>query len=458
MKWLGIGIGSLLVMIILASLIMNVIFGRELQLIMRELKVQGKPLTIAEFAPTPVPAAENAAPLLKKATEWIPSWTNPAPSAMKSLMAIIETNDIPRKVCTDITGWTEAQREAGTLLIQSDEIKELYALLKQAAQCPHYSSYPDWSQAPTMLVPKLAGYLMPVRMLVVKAGFEGQDGNLNQAMDTILIGLQLSNKLSDEPILITQAWRIVFDLFLTEELERIANASELPTEQTQALIAELSLHTDRAPWSKAMDQERLGVGMRFYDHLMHSAATEFLSFFYSLEPSPNVRWILNWTVTPVLRPLIKKDYVVYLKLISEIQRRFELPYYQIADVLKQKPIDKQIPRYAFITRLSLPNFDKISVKVTQHQAQMEICRVGLALKLFEQKNGAYPDTLNKLAPEFLDTIPVDPFTGKALIYRKAKAGFILYSLGPNLQDDNGTPPTPKWDDKGPCDFVWKCTR
>ena len=72
-KWLGIGIGTLLVLIILASLIMNVIFGRELRQTMRELKAQGKPLTIAEFAPPPVPAAENAAPLLQEATELIPT-------------------------------------------------------------------------------------------------------------------------------------------------------------------------------------------------------------------------------------------------------------------------------------------------------------------------------------------------------------------------------------------------
>lgn len=82
------------------------------------------------------------------------------------------------------------------------------------------------------------------------------------------------------------------------------------------------------------------------------------------------------------------------------------------------------------------------------------------MKLFKQKNGAYPDKLDKLAPEFLENIPVDPFTGKALIYRKVDAGFIFYSLGPNQQDDNGMPkPTgPKTMGKEPYDIVWKNTR
>ena len=207
-----------------------------------------------------------------------------------------------------------------------------------------------------------------------------------------------------------------------------------------------------------MDGERLEMGMWAYDRLMHGETYEIQSAVLSRTYPYTVAWILNWAIIPILRPILKKDCVIYLKLTSEVQRYYELPYYQIVDVLKQKPIDKQIPSYAIISRLLLPNLDKLCERIAAHEAQVEICRVGLGLKLFKQKNGAYPDTLDKLAPEFLDTIPVDPFTGKALIYRKADAGFILYSLGPNQQDDNGTPPPPKRDDKVPYDIVWKCAR
>lgn len=459
LKWLGIGIGTLMVSIILASLVMNVIFSRELRQTLNEFKARGKPITIAEFAPPSVPDAENAALLLKEVAERIPARTNPAPSAMKSLTALIETNNSLGKVSTDIAGWTEAQRKEGALLIKSDEIKELYALLKKAAQRPRYNNNLDWSQGPAILLPNFGGYRMLFRMLTVKAGFEWQGGNPDQGLGTILIGLQVNNKLSDEPILVTQIVRMACDVMLIDELERLANASTIPAEQTQALITELSLHTNRKTWSKTMDGERVAMGIWCYDLLMRSKATESLSLF--IFPAPKLpaatRWILNLT-NLVLRPVIKKDCIVYLKLITELQRRFELPYYQIADVLKHQPIENQIPHYAFIARVSLPNLDKLCEKVAGHETQVKICRVGLALKLFKQKNGAYPDTLDKLAPEFLGTIPVDPFTGKALIYRKTDAGFILYSLGPDQQDDNGTPkPTGnKATGNEPYDIVWKC--
>jgi uncharacterized protein YfaT (DUF1175 family) len=37
----------------------------------------------------------------------------------------------------------------------------------------------------------------------------------------------------------------------------------------------------------------------------------------------------------------------------------------------------------------------------------------------------------------LTDVPVDPFTGKQLVYRREGEGFVVYSLGSNLKDDGG---------------------
>jgi len=34
-------------------------------------------------------------------------------------------------------------------------------------------------------------------------------------------------------------------------------------------------------------------------------------------------------------------------------------------------------------------------------------------------------------------VPIDPFTGKPLVYRREGEGFIVYSLGTNQKDDGG---------------------
>ncbi len=45
--------------------------------------------------------------------------------------------------------------------------------------------------------------------------------------------------------------------------------------------------------------------------------------------------------------------------------------------------------------------------------------------------------LDALVPGILTEVPIDPFTGKPLVYRREGEGFIVYSLGSNQKDDGG---------------------
>jgi hypothetical protein len=46
-----------------------------------------------------------------------------------------------------------------------------------------------------------------------------------------------------------------------------------------------------------------------------------------------------------------------------------------------------------------------------------------------------------LAPHYLPAIPVDPCGGQPLHYaiKAGGSGFLLYSIGPDLKDNGGTP-------------------
>jgi len=63
-----------------------------------------------------------------------------------------------------------------------------------------------------------------------------------------------------------------------------------------------------------------------------------------------------------------------------------------------------------------------------------------ALKLYKLRHGSYPETLDKLAPEIIPAVPLNPFSDKPFIYRVDKDGeLFLYSVGVDLQDDNADP-------------------
>jgi hypothetical protein len=82
-------------------------------------------------------------------------------------------------------------------------------------------------------------------------------------------------------------------------------------------------------------------------------------------------------------------------------------------------------------------YGSILLKGAQLEATFQASRTGLACRLYKSRNGSYPENLEALIPAILNEIPIDPFTGKPLVYRREGTGFIVYSLGSNQKDDGG---------------------
>ncbi|MEO1999424.1 MAG: hypothetical protein ABGZ17_29615, partial [Planctomycetaceae bacterium] len=64
-------------------------------------------------------------------------------------------------------------------------------------------------------------------------------------------------------------------------------------------------------------------------------------------------------------------------------------------------------------------------------------RIAFALAAYRNQHGAYPKTLDQLAPRFLKQIAGDGFSGKPLVYRPNNNGYLLYSVGRNGKDQDG---------------------
>ena len=78
-------------------------------------------------------------------------------------------------------------------------------------------------------------------------------------------------------------------------------------------------------------------------------------------------------------------------------------------------------------------------RITLQQTQFLLGRLGLAAAVYRSEHGYYPKTLEALTPRYITEIPIDPFSGEPLKMIAVKDGLILYGVGPNLKDDQGTP-------------------
>lgn len=79
----------------------------------------------------------------------------------------------------------------------------------------------------------------------------------------------------------------------------------------------------------------------------------------------------------------------------------------------------------------------------QFDAMVEGTRALLAVELWRAEQGEYPASLDELTPRLLARMPMDPYTGELLRYRRLAEpddlgrGYVLYSVGLDGVDDGG---------------------
>jgi hypothetical protein len=97
--------------------------------------------------------------------------------------------------------------------------------------------------------------------------------------------------------------------------------------------------------------------------------------------------------------------------------------------------------------LLLPAVRKVQTAADRSEQTQQNLHLAFSLAAYQRDKGEYPAKLDTLAPAYLAKIPSDIFSGKALIYRPDKKGYLLYSVGMNGLDDGGR----SYDDDPPGD-------
>ena len=93
----------------------------------------------------------------------------------------------------------------------------------------------------------------------------------------------------------------------------------------------------------------------------------------------------------------------------------------------------------------LPSLGRINEIAYRNHAESYATLTILAIIQYQKENNELPKSLDSLIEKgLLNTIPIDPFSDKPLVYKKTEDGFMLYSVGPNFVDDGGIPGTDQY--------------
>jgi len=432
---------ALLALLVLAHLALNAVAGRQLGKELARLRAEGAPLTLAQAAPPPVPDSENAAPLYEKAFQGL---LDPQDSlaTMRFLASRESGSATPRTP-------TLAQMEAILARHEAD-----FRLLEQGSKRPVARFPVDWEHpAAAIFFPHMGGARNATRFLCVKAVVNAHNGHSGDALQDLAIAIRMSSQISATPTLIAQLVRAACIKIVAAVLPEVMAAAPLTAAESRAFYDLLAKVDMTGPWVRSMEGER-AFGLAMFDDMHHARSGEFayglLGGWVQPEATTGVleRFLMwagrvaltrAWPLTRILwQPFLRLDEVQYLRHMQVLVALAGKSYEQ--NVKGQQRLEKEkarLPWYAVVTNTLAPIFTRATQARDEARATVGVMQAALALRDYQIQHGSYPASLSDLRAAGGWAIPHDPFSGKPFLYRREGAGYLVYSVGPDLKDDGG---------------------
>ena len=276
------------------------------------------------------------------------------------------------------------------------------------------------------ILPHLARMRALARYVGDAAILEAREGNMKEASELISAGLHIANALKREPLLITQLVLMAIGGIAIGAMYETLEEGYLPDERLREIIAELDELRDRRPFAGGLQGE--------------------LCFFLARD-----RQLMG--ASYVGRPFRLVDEEAYLKYMPRVIEFAAVPSYESRLALKELGDEvSTISKLKVATRTTVPAFSRALPAQDRIVVQCDLAEMAIYLKQLKKKTGSYPEKLDAIVPEYIQELPVDPFTGAPYLYRKESEGFVLYSVSVNLVDDGGKP------DAREGDIVWRSSR
>jgi hypothetical protein len=267
-------------------------------------------------------------------------------------------------------------------------------------------------------------------LLRLQAALQTQDGQADDTLATARRIIIAGRSLGDEPTLISQLVRVATHAVAVQVIER-ALAQGLPSAealaQTQRLLAE-----DAA-------EPLLLYAFRGERALQH----RFLEGFTSRDPAvvgtPN-----GWRARVESLYMSQKMRRYHPIMLRFFQKAVEIARHEPEEQAEElRRLEEDVEKAGGarggeeLISLLMPALGKVGAAFRRDRAVLRTAIIGLALERYRLEKGYWPKELTELVPAYLPAVPCDPFDGRETRYKTLPDGVIVYSVGPDGQDDGG---------------------
>lgn len=109
-----------------------------------------------------------------------------------------------------------------------------------------------------------------------------------------------------------------------------------------------------------------------------------------------------------------------------------------ARILQSAVIDRQWAGVVLLpVAVILPAIDRYAAQMYESRTKRGATRLMIAVHRYRARHGEFPKSVAEIDDDLLQQPPIDPYTDKPLRIRIEDDRVVIYSLGPDLDDDQG---------------------
>jgi len=279
--------------------------------------------------------------------------------------------------------------------------------------------------------PLLAGSRLMARVLKEQTILLVREGNMEGAVDSLLVLHQLASAMHAESGLLPYLVALAIDGIAHATLEEAFPPGSLRPPHLERVITVLAGTDHRQALTHALSTNA-------YDELELFAMVRGGENLWADSPKITARVGGFLLASPLGRPFVNRDEAGFSQLMTRYLEVAPLPYHEALPRLEALAQDyEHLARTRPITGIILDYMERLYEIAARSEALNDLAQLGLLLESHDAEHGAYPERLEELAPGLGRGVPVDPFSGAPYLYESGEDGFLLYSVGRNQQDNGG---------------------
>lgn len=420
-RWVLIGV-SLLGIIVIGLIVQHRALKSRADASVAALKAKGLPVNLAELdlSYSAPPGSTNAADFYNQAfgalISYDPSSTN-APFHYETNLGV----PYAPGMMTFLKQWIATNQPS-------------LKLLHEGARHPNCRYPQNYNADFNTLLPHLAKVKGSVQLLAWDAVLRAESNDLDGAIHSLESAIAVSDSLTNEPEIIAALVRIAGHAIVNSRLEEMLNRHSFSDAQL-ARLGRLFKGRETPGNLRVSFSGELCMGL---DVFMNPQSSQAALTGGTRSGTTAARFAIAGLK---VGGLWERDRKFFVDVYADYFKAVALPFPEALE--KAEFIDTKVESNPgglrqYISGMLLPAISRILEKEARRVALLRMTQTAIAIERYRLANGgALPETLELLAPVFLPSLLHDPFDDEPLRYRQLDKGYIVYSLGPDKEDNEG---------------------